>query len=146
MAAFGHEGLGAEAVQLGEPLRHIRKHRLDQDAPACPAHPHPISFEPELTRQAYGLTTPIHEQLCNCGHDRHQQTDRFRAEVSAAESPPQLIEVDQLVIDDALGVAENGCVATRGGCGEGRAARPAAGVEGAKGRYQTGSCFGEFSQ
>jgi hypothetical protein len=69
LPSFWHEGLGGQPIELGEPLRDVREHRLHQDATANAANPDPVALEPELARQPNCLTSPISEKL---GGGRHR--------------------------------------------------------------------------
>jgi hypothetical protein len=68
LAASRHETIEAQAVQLREPLGYVREHRLEEDSTPGAADSDAISFEPELARQAHGLTSPVLEQLGSDGH------------------------------------------------------------------------------
>jgi hypothetical protein len=66
---FRHERLGGQGIQFREPLFYVREYRLDKDSSPGAAYSYPVSFEPELSRKADGLTAPVLEQLCGGGHE-----------------------------------------------------------------------------
>jgi hypothetical protein len=68
-AALRHEGLRCEPVKLREPRRHVRDHRLHQDAVSGPANPDSITVESEFTGKANGLTSAVSKEF-GCRHER----------------------------------------------------------------------------
>jgi len=71
MASLGHEWFRPEPVEFGEPLGNIREHRLHENTAPGSAKANTIAFEPELTRQPYGLAPAVTEEPCGRGHRVH---------------------------------------------------------------------------
>src|SRR5438309_9347702 len=62
-AAFFHEGLRIEAVELGEPPGSIRNERLQEDTFGNPPNPYTVPFEAKLSGKADSLATTVAEQF-----------------------------------------------------------------------------------
>src|ERR1700730_18786488 len=60
-ASCREESSGPEPVQLLEPFVDIADHRFEKHPLFHTANPHAVALEPELFRQAHGLTAPVTE-------------------------------------------------------------------------------------
>jgi hypothetical protein len=62
-AAFFHEGLGIEAVELGEPPGSVRNERLQENTFGNPPNPYPVPLEAKLSGKADSLAATVAKQF-----------------------------------------------------------------------------------
>src|SRR5688500_11694386 len=63
LTSLRHERFGSESVQLGEPCGDIGDDWFDEHPSPSAAHSDAVPVEPEFAGQAYGLASPVLEQL-----------------------------------------------------------------------------------
>src|SRR5882762_9878300 len=63
LPAFLQQGVTAEPVHRGKPLRRVRNQRFQKDALRHPSHPHRIPLESKLLRQPHRLAASVPKQL-----------------------------------------------------------------------------------
>lgn len=69
LAAFGHERLFCQAVELLEPCGDVGEHRLNDHGSSGATDSHGVPLETELPWNPHGLAPAVLEKLRSGGHD-----------------------------------------------------------------------------